>query len=70
MGDIADQIYDKMLDDEAHGMVCDLHNVWYNSRTGACVYCEEHTIPCVVCHGPDVEECDCDQIIILNGQEE
>ena len=48
-------------------MICDLHNLWYDE---VCRYCENRTIPCVVCHKPDVEECDCDQILILNGQED
>jgi len=41
MGEIADQIFDEVLDDEVNGAVCPLHNVFYNSRYTYCWMCED-----------------------------
>ena len=41
MGEIADQIFDEVLDDELNGTVCPIHNIWYNKKYTYCWMCEE-----------------------------
>ena len=40
MGDLAEEVYDRMLDDEANGEVCPIHGIWYNARITCCWKCE------------------------------
>ena len=41
MGDIADQIFDEMLDDYANMEMCPIHKIYYNAAHTCCYKCEE-----------------------------